>query len=157
MGFGERALASCVRAMRLGVISERHVRDVLRCGEPLDVSEIVPFLRSEDIMVRQMAAKILGSSEHTQSLLDAALVETERSVLLELLRQLGSRKRGLDGLIGLFLNSDPVVKDSTIDMFRRAGSIDSLFPLIFDEDDVLAQRIKRYLDEQEQGTKDTGS
>jgi hypothetical protein len=32
-------------------------------------------------------------------------------------------------------------------MFRRAGKVDVIFPLIFDSDDGVVKRIKRYINE----------
>jgi hypothetical protein len=136
--------------MRTGRVSDRHVRDLLR-DKGTDVSRIEPFLFSEDPMVRRMAARVVGPMGNLKILLKAALEESERSTLLEMLKQLGGRKQGLEGIVGFLSNTDPILKDSAIDMFRRAGDKDSLFVLLFDEDEVLAQRIKRYLDEQEGG------
>ena len=44
---------------------------------------------------------------------------------------------------------DLIIRDSCIEMFRRLKMADCLFPLIFDKDDTLVQRIKRYLENEE--------
>ena len=89
MGFSDRAVEACVKAMDAGTVTARHVRDVLK-SKIVDVTPIARFLESDDAMVRKMAATIVGERRGpTQALLDAALKEEDKSVLLEMLTQLG--------------------------------------------------------------------
>jgi len=44
-------------------------------------------------------------------------------------------------------SDDTIVRDAAIDMFRRTGKTDALFPLIFNTDDNVVKRIKRYINE----------
>ena len=149
MGFAERAIDSCVQAMESGTISERHVRDVLRCKR-VNVQVLSRYLKSDYSMVRRMAARIIGGKGgHIGCVLDAAMKEKEKDVLIEMLSAVSKRGEGLEALERLLSHEDFVIREEAISMFRRAGRAELLFPLLFDEDDFVVQRIKRYINEQE--------
>jgi HEAT repeat protein len=149
MEFSDRAVAACAKAMDAGTVTARHVRDVLR-SKVVDVTPVVRFLESEDSMVRKMAATIVGEKKGpSKPLLDAVLKEEEKSVLVEMLTQLGKHGDAVEALTNIINSDDETVRDVAIDMFRRAGRADCLFPMLFDRDDKVVQRIKRYIHEQE--------
>jgi len=149
MGFPERAVEACYKAMESGTVTGRHVQDVLRC-KVVDVAPLAPFLRSDDSMVRTMAAKIIGEKGGpSDALLDAALHEEETQVLVEMLKQLGKHRDAVGSLANLINSEDVLIRDVAVDMFRRAGKQEFLFPMIFDKDDKVVERVKRYLNEQE--------
>jgi len=149
MGFSERAVAACERAMENGTVTARHVRDVLKY-KIVDVTAIARFLKSEDDMVRKMAAIIVGEKRGpAQLLLDAALVEKDKAVLMEMLTQLGKHGDAVEPLTNIINSEDESIRDVAIDMFRRASRADCLFPMLFDRDDKVVERIKRYINEQE--------
>lgn len=148
MGFSQRAIDACVSAMESGTVSERHVRDVLRCDN-VDVKRIEPFLLSGTPEVRRMAAKIVGKMGDVCVLIEAALKEQDRTVLSSMLQVLGERGEGVGKLTKMLLTEDRLIKEEIISMYRRAGKASLLFPLLFDGDDFLVSRIKRYINEQD--------
>jgi len=155
MGFSDRAVEACVKAMDAGMVTARHVRDVLKY-KIVDVTPIARFLESEDAMVRKMAATIVGERRGpSQPLLDAVLKEEDKSVLVEMLTQLGKHGDAVEVLTNIINSEDETVRDVAIDMFRRAGRADCLFPMLFDRDDKVVERIKRYINEQERKDRET--
>lgn len=66
MSFADRAVAACDRAMLTGELSDRHVRDVLKC-DGADVRCLYSHLLSDNSMVRMGAAKIIGKLESNTS------------------------------------------------------------------------------------------
>jgi len=147
MGFSDRAIDACKKAMMSGSISERHVRDVLK-SKGVDGSSFVEYLRSDESMVRLLAARIIAEKGPVEELVKAAMQEKDRSVLLHMLQLLGKRGGAVEALEGLLASEDTVIRDAAAEMFRSAGKPDSLFPLIFNEDETVAERIKRWMLEQ---------
>ena len=148
MGLSQRAVVACEMAMRKGKASERLIRDILKyTDKPVDVACIEPFLKHESPMIRKMAARVIGAKGNVDILVAAALKEENSEVLVEMMNILGACGGGIESLVGLLSSKDSFVKDSAIEMFRRAGKTDCLFPLLFDSSDLMVFRIKRYLDE----------
>lgn len=149
MDFGERVVNTCVRAMSNNIANEMLVQDILQCKH-VNVSPIEPFLVDKSWTIRWMAVRIIGEKGNISTLLKAAFGEENKFILAEMLGYLGKRKaEGIEALEGLLKNGDSLIKEAAITMFRRAGKPNSLFPMLFDEDDVTVQRVKRYFDEQE--------
>ena len=144
MGFAERAVAACEKAMKNGIADECLVNSVLKKRD-VDVQRIEPFLNSSDAMVRRKAAEIITKKGRVELVLEAALKEEDKMVLLDMLKYLGKEVQGIEVLDKLLRNSDSLVREEAISMFRRAGKPDVLFPLIFDSDSLMVERIKRYL------------
>jgi len=151
MEFAKRAVDACVRAMQEGRADEHKAQNILKCKQ-VDVTPIEPFLKHASSDIRFLAARIVGEKGNVKVLLEAALKEQQTYILVRMLRLLGSRKaEGIEAFEWLLKeDSDSDVKEAAIQMFRRAGKVDQLFPMIFDERDFVVQRIKRYLNEQEQ-------
>lgn len=149
MGFAERAVEACLRAVHSGEVSERHVRDVLRSKSNGDA--FVECLDSPEVMVRRLAVRIVGEKGPIEALVKAALVERDRSLLLEMLKLIGRSGRGVEQFEPMLSSKDTIVRDAVVEMFRRSGRPSFLFAMLFDDDDVVVQRIKRYMDEQGQG------
>jgi len=149
--YGQRAVSNFCIAAERGKLSPRHVRDILRHkSRDIDIEPIVPLLQSDDPWIRKCVAQIVGAFGGNQkSLIEAAKCEDDRDVLLELLKQLVSTKEGLEEMVYLLESEDKAVKQSGIDMFRKAGRADCLMGLLFDDDDELVSRIKRYMNEQD--------
>ena len=66
-------------------------------------------------------------------------------MLLDMLKYLSKEVQGIEALDKLLRDSDSLVREAAIGMFRRMGKVDVLFPLIFDSDSLMVERIKRYL------------
>lgn len=147
MSFQERAVEVCRRDLESGVVVETHIRDVLKCKR-IDVTSLEEFLNSEfPSSVRWAAARILSVKGRIKEVVKAALLSEDRESLMNFLSILGKQEDGLEELAGLLTSDDLMVRDAAVDMFRRAGNVDLLFPLVFDQDDNVVKRIKRYIDE----------
>ena len=145
MRFPERAVLTCIAYLKIGRVSERCVRDVLKYKD-VDVSPIVPFLSSPDPMVRQAAVRIIGERGDANLLVPIVKNESDKQVLSEAMKALGKRGKNLTELVGILETSDSVLKQEAIAMFRRSGEVDCLFSLLFDEDQRIVEQVKEYLD-----------
>jgi HEAT repeat protein len=131
--------------MKQGVASERLVRDILKDKESqIDVSCIEPFLGHADPMIRRMAARVVGAKGDTCVLIRVILKEKDDDVLTDMLDALVAGD-GTETLAELLNSGNPFVKEAVVRMFRRTKKNDCLFPLLFDKDDSVVNRIKRYL------------
>lgn len=149
MTFADRAIETCRRDWFAGKVDESHVRDVLksRISEAIWAFEFTEACHPTEVRVaacRILAEKDSGGIGRVSQL---ALMEGDRETLIELLRILGRSGAGLETMESLIASEDTIVRDATVDMFRRTGKVDALFPLIFDKDDVVVKRIKRYINE----------
>lgn len=144
MGFAERAVTACDHAMSAGTLSDRHVRDVLKCDKA-DIRPLVRHLLSGNSVVRMGAARIVGKMGDVKCLLDAVMREKDPMVLREILHILGKHSEGARALEQMVSSDDDLVREEVISMLRRSGNAESLFPLLFDKDDALVNRIKRYI------------
>ena len=150
MGFAERAVEACERDWLSGTVDENHIRNVMKCGF-VDVQVLEKFLdRAYAHEIRWSAARILSEKGRIKEVVKAALLSEDRESILGLLGILGKSGAGLDELEKLLSSNDTMVRDAAVDMFRRAGNVSVLFPLIFDEDDAVVKRIKRYFEAVEQ-------
>jgi len=149
MGFADRAIEACRRDWFDHRVDENHVRDVLKSR----ISEALwAFEYTEDYYpseVRVAAARVLVEKDEggIGQVSNMALREKERETLIEFLRILGKKGAGLDTLEGMVSSEDTMIRDAAVEMFRRTGKVDAIFPLIFDKDDIVVKRIKRYIDE----------
>ena len=147
MGFPERAVEACSRDWWDGIVDESHVRDVLKCKK-VNVSTLEEFLKPiHSNEVRMAAARVQVEKGNIEEVVKVAVTTEERETLLELLGILGKQEGALEVLEGLLSSNDKMIRDAAVEMFRRAGKVDALFPLVFDEDDNVVKRIKRYIDE----------
>ena len=147
MGFAERVVEACERDWSAGIVDENHIRDVMKTKQA-NVLVLERFLGPEHSHeVRWSAARILSEKGRVKEVVKAALLSEDRESLLGLLGVLGKNNAGLEELESLIASEDTMVRDAAVDMFRRAGNVSALFPLIFNEDDAVVRRIKRYLNE----------
>lgn len=147
--FEMRAANACLRAMDEGCLSERHIRDVLKC-RTVEVDKFEKFLNDGDSMVRLGAARILCMKDGDISkVIGAMLNEEDKSVLIDMIMLVGDSGRASSEMAAMLLNDDNMVRDEAIEALRRTGRADDLLPLIFEKDDALVERVKRYMYEQE--------
>jgi HEAT repeat protein len=130
-----------------GTLSERHVRDVLKCKN-VNVQYLQKHLSSDNPLIRRAVARIIGKHGCVQPLLDVALNEEDQTVLREILQAVGERGEGTEAFQRMINSGDALIREAAITMFRRAGKAESLLPLLFDRDDVMVSRVKRYINEQ---------
>lgn len=150
MGFAERAVSACVRAFEAGRADEQKAQDILKCNR-VDVNPIEPYLKHESFNIRYMAVRIVGEKGSVKTLLEAAKTEKDGFIAARMMGYLGKRgAEGLEAFESLLRSDNPILKEAAIQMFRKSGQTDALFPMVFDESDWVVQRIKRYLHEQEQ-------
>jgi hypothetical protein len=147
VGFPNRAIEACRRDWSAGKVDEGHIRDLLKCRN-IDVHGLEEFLdKSYPSEVRWAVARVLTMKGQTGDVIFAAMLSPEREDVLALLSLLGKNKLGLEALEELILSEDTMIRDAAVEMFRRAGKMDCIFPLIFDKDDAIVKRIKRYINE----------
>lgn len=147
MGFPERAVEACRRDWAAGRVDESHIRDVLK-SKRVDVSSLVEFMgQDRPVAVRMAVARLIADKGDISLVVKMAMEEHDRDSLFELLRMLGKSGVGLEVLETLVSSEDTMVRDAAVDMFRRAGKVDALFILVFNEDDQVVKRIKRYINE----------
>jgi NAD(P)-dependent dehydrogenase (short-subunit alcohol dehydrogenase family) len=159
MTFPERSVETCLRDWASGVVVETHIRDVLKCRQ-VDVSAVEPFVRSPEVEIRKAAARILAEKGRVDLVVIATGQEEDSEVqyyLLQLLCRPVERQRvTLEALEKLIASENTMIRDAAVEMFRRAGQVEALFPLIFSDDDNVVKRIKRYINEAGQGGETPG-
>lgn len=147
----QRAIDSFVMAAKNHTLSPRHVKRLLQYKRHKpDVSQIEQFLSDNDVWVRKMSARVVGEMGDIKKLIDLAKEEEEVTVLHEVID--GLVKRPIDEveeLIDLLEHGDKGIKHVIINMFRLSGRADCLMGLLFDADDELVSRVKRWMEEQE--------
>lgn len=146
MTFPERAVLTCAAQMKECRVSERSVRDILKC-KLVNVSLIEVFLNHQDSAVRLAAVRIVGEKGNIESLFDIVRNEQDKSILFESMKQIGKRGKNLQQLVGLLETSDSLVKQEAIAMFRKSGNVDCLFSLLFDSNQSVVSQVKEYFDE----------
>jgi hypothetical protein len=144
--YPQRAVERFIAAANESKLGPQHVRSVLKY-DSVDVEPLEFLLNHEDEWVRRCTANVVVKKGNISKVLKQALIEEEKSVLLEILRLVGKCKSGLEELVFLLESQDDAIKHSTIEMFRRAGRPDCLFSLVFSDDDDLVTRIKGYIEE----------
>lgn len=136
----------CAAQLNESVISERSIRDVLKC-RVVNIKPIIPFLKSEDPDVRLAAIRIVGEKGDTNLLIETVKEEHDKRILFEAMKQLGQRGKNLTDLVGILETSDSVMKQEAIAMFRKSGNTDCLFALLFDRDPRIVAQVKEYFNE----------
>jgi HEAT repeat protein len=147
VGFANRAVEVCLRDWSVGRVDEGHIRDVLKCRN-VDVNGMEEFLNEKHPPeIRWAAARVLMDKGQAKEVVAAAMLSQDRESILALLSLMGRNKKGIEVLEGLVSSEDTMIRDAAVEMFRKAGKVDAIFPLIFDRDDIVVKRIKRYIDE----------
>ena len=149
MNYSERAVKACVYAMKKGIISLRLVNNVLKCKK-VDVSSIEPFLNDKNDFIRKHAVTIIGKKGDASLLVDLALKETSKQVMLNIMENLAGKKQALEKIVVLLESKDQVIRNSAIQMYKKEKRSDCLFILLFDDDDKLVQRIKKYIEDEDE-------
>lgn len=148
MTFPERAVLTCAAQMKECRVSERSIRDILKC-RVVDVSPINLFLNHPDATVRLAAVRIVGEKGKVELLIDIVKNEQDKSILFEAMKQLGKRGQKLEQLVGLLETGDSLLKQEAIAMFRKSGNVDCLFSLLFDDNQSIVAQVKEYFHESE--------
>lgn len=147
--FQDRAVESFLEAAKENRLSPRHLNDILKYKDRgVDVTPIEPLLLSEEAWVRKLAAKVIGKVGNVEKVIEAAKIEKDKSVLLEMLQQIVETKQGLEQLVYMIdCNTDTAIRTAAINMFKRVGRADCLTSLLFDKDDDLVNRIKIWMEQ----------
>ena len=132
-------------------VSARHVNDIMKYDD-VDVSPIEPFLSSTNANVRRRATEIIGIRGDVSLLRDAALVEKNKDVLLMMLDHVWRCPTGLEDFVGLLSHEDSAIRQGAVTMYRRAGRADCLISMLFDKDDDLVFRVKKYMKDEMAGS-----
>ena len=148
MSFQDRALVGCCRDFQVGRVSETKVRDLLKC-ENIDVSSIEEYLDEKYTSdVRLAAARVIMNKGNRDKVIEVTLKETNKENLFGFLRILSKDEFDITKLLGLSMSEDTMIRDELLEMFRRSGQMEYMFPLVFDSDDMLVKRVKRYINEE---------
>jgi len=147
--FPERAVRSFVLAADARKISPRHVRDVIKYSD-VDVMPIMKFLKHDDPWVRKCAVQVIGARGNKRKLIEMTMDEDDRYVLIEICNQLTNTKEGLEDTVALLVDEDVLIREAAINMFRRAGRADCLMTMLFDKDDEVVNRARRYMREMDE-------
>jgi len=147
--FPKRAVEMFYWAAKEKRLSPRHVKNVLKYKRVVDVSCLIPFLRSEDGWTRRCAAQAIGGAGRFGEIIKVAADETEKETLLAMLRVLFKSREGIEELVAFLNSEDQIVRETTIQMFRRAGRADCLMTLLFDTNDETVERVRGYMREQD--------
>ena len=141
--FPEKAVMVCCAAMRSGTVRPFHIRRVIQY-EKVDVSPIRRFLKKEHPeYVRRAAVKIIGEKGDATELIDVALNDPCRVVVLEALSHLHRVAEKLEGVAELLNSEDEMIKEAAMQLFRRANRGDCLYILLFEEDKHMVRRVHR--------------
>jgi len=152
MTFPEKAVVVCCTAMSTGTVKASHIRNVVRYDD-VNVKPLLRFLKSDHDHVRKAASTIIGQRGDAAELIDVALNDKSKDVVLEALRWLHNAPDRVEDVVSLLHSEDPVVKEAAVQMFRRANRSDCLYLLVFEEDDHLVNRVRRTLKAEEDGKK----
>lgn len=116
----------------------------------IDVSTLRPYLEDDNDFIRKVAVKIWGCFGDLSELVKVIQREEDRMVILEACDQFAKRADdNVEDMLFLLDSEDVIVKQSVINMFRRAGRADCLMTLLFDVDEALSQRVKKWMEEQD--------
>jgi len=148
--FPDRAVTACVEAMQSGRIAPRYVRDVLKY-KGVDVTSIEPFLNDSTPVIRIAAIQIVAKLGNKDKIIDLLKTEEDKTVLATAIRCLTGKtdSKRIEEITNLLNNESSVIRNQVIEMYRQSGRADCLVGLLFDNDDDLVNRIKRYLEESE--------
>ena len=150
MDFADRAVEMCRKDFVKGMVCEMHIRAILKCKD-VNVNVLLPFLKNVFPDIRMAASRIIVSKGNAKEVVEALLSETESTNVFQMIKLIGERGEGLELLEGMIESEDTIVRDSIVEMFRKAGKADSLVALLFNDDDKIVRRVKRYIDETGQG------
>jgi hypothetical protein len=145
MGFAERADKALEKAMVEGRVCERLVRDVLK--SKAEGKFAAGWLDADEPMVRRLAARLVAAKGPIEALVTAAAAERDRGLLMDMLGMLSRLGAPVEPLEWMLRSEDVMVRDAAVEMFRKAGKAEFLFPMVFSEDEPCATRAKRYMDE----------
>jgi len=148
--FPDRAVNACVDAMRRGKLSPRHISDVLKY-KGVDVTPIEEFLNDSDPMIRTAAVQIIGKLGNKDKIIDLLKTEENKRVMMVAIGMLTGKTdlKRMEEVVNLLNAENPIVRNEAIEMFRKSGRADCLTALLFDDDDSLVNRVKRYLEDED--------
>ncbi len=147
--FSERAVKTFTEAAKTGMIKPLYIKDVIKYDD-VDVTPIEVFLSDPNPSVRAAAAEIIALKGDANKVVDIAVEEKDKTVLLSMMKALGQRKwkNNMEKLSQLIDHPDSSIRFDAISMFRKVGRADVLFTLLFDSDSGLVSRVKRYIEEE---------
>lgn len=142
----QRAVDSCLRAAADGRLTPAHIQMVLEC-EGVDLSAFSRFLEEgTSDMVRCLVADIVAKYE------PGLVVETAAreagnprlfNAMCKALAMVGFKE--VEPLVPILRGEDVVAPNRVLRLFVEVGRADLLFPLVFDGDERMVERVKRYL------------
>jgi hypothetical protein len=142
----QRAIAACLLAVRSGRVTPTQVKNVLDC-EGVDLTVFTQFLgEGMAEMVRVLVADIVAKCEPAE-VVKIAVEEAGNPVLLNAMcRALEQvRFKDVEPLMPVLRGENVMASNRVLRLFVEVGRADLLFPLVFDGDSGMVERVKRYL------------
>lgn len=149
MTFSERAVFQCHAEMKANRTSNQSVRNVIKYLDT-DVSCFYEFLDSKNSYVRKAAIEILATrGKDVDRILKALENETDEHLIYNGLRILSTRKIELSYEVSsLFNSSNPLIKPLLIDLYAKSGNAKLLTHLLFDQDQLIVNRVKKLIEDE---------
>lgn len=139
--------------MKKGSISPRLINDVIKYKNKIDVTEMESFLSHDNPLIRKAALEIIIKHGNKIKLFDFIKSEKNKINILFALKLYVDNAEFLkdkgEELVFLLESNDIVIKEKTIISLRESGRADLLLSLAFSEDEELVQRIKNYIEKQD--------
>ncbi len=145
----QRAVDACMLAMERGRVTPAHVKNVLEC-EGVDLKPFTQFLYdNHNPFLRKMVAPIVARCE-PEKLIEKAHEEVEELMVLSAICQALTevQYKEVEPLMPILRGENMFASETILRFFVGVGRADLLFPLVFDNDPGLVERVKRYLHEQ---------
>lgn len=148
MGYADRALKTLLYGLKEGNVKEIHVKNCLKCR--VETQGIEPYLFSNNYGERRAAFSVVSKwGDDINKMFGRMLVEKDSGLLLTAMRHLSEREINLEPLVEFLYSEDHAIKEAAIQMFRKTGQEEEMFGLLFDDDESLANRVKRYMGDEE--------
>ena len=150
--FPQRALKACLEAMNNGSLSPIHIKNLTKYKNvKIDVEPFKVFLHHKDAHIRKGAISVIFRYGDKMELLEFIKREKDKTNLLFAIKLIKESqeifKDRIDELIVCLKMFDRVVREAAVETFRCYGRADLLLSLVFETDEELIKRVKRYIEE----------
>lgn len=151
LSYAQRAVDSCVKKFRNGIYSSRAVKNILK-RDDVDVKEIEPFMKDKGTELRTVAMEIVIRKGDRKKAIEVIKNETSRTVIQKILLVLSDELIGddIDELSKLASSENSIIREEAISLFRKTGRDDCLLPLLLSGGDDVVDRIRKYMEEDDE-------
>lgn len=149
--FPQRSLNSLLDCLKKGQCRLDLLKNVLKYKVSLDVSGFIPFLSSKSEFERKLAIEIIVNFGDKNLLIDYLKLEKKQQNILHaldlFLKNKDFYKDKLEDISFLMVSPWDLIQEKCISVFRNFQREDLLFPLVFNEDTKLGDRVRNFIDE----------